>query len=221
MSFDYTDAVLDRLEATITADRLSTYLTMAAVDKRSTLLLYVRNTSLSEAFYAPLQGVEIAVRNALHRQLTEAFGESWYDLSSLHLEFAQREKIAMARQKLQHVGKTIQPSNMVPELSFGFWTGILGRKYENSLWRPYLRNAFANARKPLLRKSAHAALDQIRHLRNRIAHHEPILSRDLRADHNCILEVIRWICADTAAWIAHHSHFETVHSNRPATHPRQ
>lgn len=35
--------------------------------------------ALSAAFYGPLQGPEIAVCKALHRELTARFGHEWYD----------------------------------------------------------------------------------------------------------------------------------------------
>lgn len=41
--------------------------------------LYTRNIALSAAFYGPLQGPEIAVCKALHRELTARFGHEWYD----------------------------------------------------------------------------------------------------------------------------------------------
>jgi hypothetical protein len=68
---------------------------------------------------------------------------------------------------------------------------------------------------PLLRKEAHKALNEIRFLRNRIAHHEAILQRRLPEEHALILTVTRWLCAVTADWIAHHSRFNEVYRLRP------
>jgi hypothetical protein len=55
----------------------------------------------------------------------------------------------------------------------------------------------------------------LRDLRNRIAHHEPIFSRDLAADDRTILEVIGWMCADTRAWVVHHSEVPAILADRP------
>jgi hypothetical protein len=38
------------------------------------LALYVWNTALAAAFYGPLQSLEIALRNALHAELTSICG---------------------------------------------------------------------------------------------------------------------------------------------------
>ena len=43
--------------------------------------------------------------------------------------------------------------------------------------------------------------DQVRGLRNRIAHHEPIFARDLVGDYTAILEIIGFRCIATAAWL--------------------
>ena len=40
---------------------------------------YAWNTALSAAFYEPLQALEIALRNAVHKQMTNAFGKAWYN----------------------------------------------------------------------------------------------------------------------------------------------
>jgi hypothetical protein len=44
-------------------------------------------------------------------------------------------------------------------------------------------------------------LERIRHLRNRIAHHEPILHYSVESEFNEILEAIGWVCPVTVAWV--------------------
>lgn len=110
-------------------------------------------------------------------------------------------------------------SPIVATLSFGFWISLLGpggrtatgRKanYEMTLWRPALRAAFAH-RAPLTRRQVHRPLNDLRALRNRIAHHEPILGRNLLNDHERILEICGWMSPATRAWVEHHSQVVTV-----------
>lgn len=80
--------------------------------------------------------------------------------------------------------------------------------YDMTLWRPCLYKAFPNAR--LRRAEAHAPLDYLRTLRNRIAHHEPIFQRHLATDYRQILTVTGWMCANTRDWIAHNSRIEHI-----------
>jgi hypothetical protein len=58
-------------------------------------------------------------------------------------------------------------------------------------------------------------LDDLRRLRNRIAHHEPILSRNIAADYGAILDLIRLISPTTADWIDDQSQVATVLAAQP------
>ena len=71
--------LLDGLEAAFSLERLGTYLRAAQGDRKKALRLYTWNTALCAAFYGPLQGLEVALRNATHRQLAVCYGEEWYD----------------------------------------------------------------------------------------------------------------------------------------------
>ncbi|HEX9835947.1 MAG TPA: IS256 family transposase [Alphaproteobacteria bacterium] len=90
-------------------------------------------------------------------------------------------------------------------LSFGFCVAMLGPRYDASLWRPALRHAFPHRPKSVERKPIQKTLNSIRRLRNRVAHDEPILDRNLIADHNDIIQLVSWICPETANWVLTHS----------------
>ncbi len=198
----------------MSAVRLQRYIAIAGGDSAQALRLYMWNTALSESLYGLLQGIEITLRNKIDERLTISFGSQWYDNSKIGIQFAQQRQINDAKSSLQFQRKPLDHSRMIAELNFGFWVGLLGRQYEN-LWRSQLRQIFINTSAPLLRKEAHKALNEIRFLRNRIAHHEAILQRRLPEEHALILTVIRWLCAVTADWIAHHSRFDEVYQLRP------
>lgn len=218
-TFSYTDEALDELETALSHERLSTYLDAAAGDRERAVRLHAWNTAVSAAFYGPLQGLEVALRNAMHRRLAERYGPPWYDHPGAGLDRGAMERIAAARSKLARDGDGGDPPRIVAALSFGFWVSLLGpggrteagRKanYQMTLWRPALRRAFAH-RMRLTRKQAHRPLDALRILRNRVAHHEPIFARDLIADHACILDVAGWISPAVRAWIEHHSRAPAV-----------
>ena len=213
-TFAYTSEVLDELEDSLSPERLGTYLIAARGDRQQALRLHVRNTTLSAAFYGPLQGLEVALRNALHKRLVERYGPSWYDDPQAGLDRGALERVRTARSELARGGHGDSSSRMVATLSFGFWVSLLGpggrtesgRKanYEMTLWRPAVRAAFAH-RATLTRRQVHRPLNDLRTLRNRIAHHEPILGRKLIKDHDRILDVCGWISPATRAWIEHHS----------------
>ena len=215
----YTDGLLDELEVSLSRERLGTYLDAAEGDRKGAIELYAWNTAISAAFYGPLQGLEVTLRNAMYRRLAARYGGSWYDNPDAGLDRGAVERIASARMELARDGHGDAPPRIVAALSFGFWVSLLGpggrmaggRKanYEMTLWRPALRQAFAH-RATLTRKEAHRPLNSLRTLRNRIAHHEPVFARDLARDHARIVEVLGWMTPGTRRWVEHHSNVPAV-----------
>ena len=218
-TFSYTEVTLDALETALSHERLSTYLDAAGGDRREAIRLHAWNTALSAAFYEPLQGLEVTLRNAMHRRLAERYGPAWYDHPRAGLDRGAVDRITSARSKLARDGHGDDPPRIVAALSFGFWVSLLGpggrteaghkANHEMTLWRPALRGAFAH-RATLTRRRAHRPLDALRILRNRVAHHEPIFARDLIADHARILDVAGWISPAIRRWIEHHSRAPAV-----------
>lgn len=213
--YPYSAQSLEALRSGVSPARLWRYLAFAKGDIAQALRLYMWNTALSEALYGPLQGLEITLRNKIHQRLSAVFGSRWYDAPGLSLRHAQQQHIDRAKQVLGFQRKPLEQDRVVAELSFGFWVGLFGPRYETDLWRPHLRKLLVNSPAPFLRKQAHGALDEIRLLRNRVAHHEPILHLRLAEEHRLILDSIGWLCETTAGWVAHHSRFDTIYASRP------
>lgn len=220
--FQYSEEVLAELGSSLSPERLSTYLrAVSDGDTEQGVRLYVWNIALSSAFYGVLQGLEVALRNAMHKRLSVAYGRAWYENRRVGLDDGCMERVQSVKKGLvRSDGKRVPPAQMVAGLSFGFWVALLGKggwnsewnrkaNYEMSLWRPALRHAFPH-RRIMNRKQAHAALDQLRILRNRIAHHEPIFNRDLRDDYRQILEVTGWISPTTSEWLDRHSRVQAI-----------
>lgn len=212
MAFSYTPATLTALERLLSTKRLGKYLQATGGDLQAAIELYTWNIALSSAFYGPLQGLEVCLRNSMHLAMEVSHGSNWYDTITF-LNPKAVQSIKEAKNKLASQRYPVDPPHMIAELSFGFWVSLLGKggsgfNYEMSLWRPTLVKAFPHQR--LNRKTVHKKLDHLRRLRNRIAHHEPIFQRHLQADYNSVIEVVKWICPGTAKWIAHHSRVLSV-----------
>ncbi|NTI78586.1 Abi family protein [Rhizobium rhizogenes] len=222
--FSYTDAVIDALETSLSPERMATYVQRAGGDRESAVRLYTWNTAVSAAFYGPLQGLEVALRNAMHRELARKYGQDWYDDPAAGLDGGTLARISAARTDLRRDGYPDDPPHIVAALSFGFWVALLGpggraptggrANYEMTIWRAGVFKAFPHAR--LSRKSAHAPLDYLRTFRNRIAHHEPIFDRHLAADYTSLQQVAGWISPETLTWINHHSRVPVLLAQSPA-----
>ena len=218
-SFSYTEEILEELERSLSRERLGTYLDATQGDRVEAIRLYAWNTAISAAFYGPLQGLEVALRNAMHGRLSERYGPAWYDNPDTGLDSGAQRRIGRAKFDLARNQYKNDPHRVVATLSLGFWVSLLGpgghtdaghkANYQMTLWRPVLREVFAHG-PALNRKQAHRPLNALRALRNRIAHHEPIFTRELTVDHQLILDVAEWISPGTRAWIAYHSEVPAV-----------
>ena len=213
-TFSYTENVLEEIEASLSRERAGTYLEAVGGDRRRAIRLYTWNTAISASFYGPLQGLEVTLRNAMHRRLAGRYGPSWYDNADTGLDKGALERVSRVKAALARDDRENDTARVVAALSFGFWVSLVGAggrlvtggkaNYEMTLWRPALRGVFPYRTK-LTRKQVHRPLNDLRALRNRIAHHEPIFARDLNRDHERILDVVGWISPAMRRWIKHHS----------------
>lgn len=210
-SFEYSDQQLAALTVSISQARMTSYLGLASENLQYAILLYEWNTALSSAFYALLQGLEVTLRNAIHRKLIDAFGrEDWYD--SEVMEERQQEAVRNAKKQIERNGKVITPGRVVARVTFAFWVELCGPIYAQTLWDAHLKSIFNT---PMGRKTAYRRLDRIRKLRNRIALHESILERSLKDDFSIILETVHWVCPVTAKWLRAKSAFHPIFAAMP------
>ncbi len=87
--------------------------------------------------------------------------------------------VDQARDIIVAEGKTITPARVISKLSFGFWTTLLGTKYEdvNSkslLWPNLEAVVFPHAPTGFGMHEVREAFHRVRALRNRLSHHEAL-----------------------------------------------
>lgn len=178
-------------------------------DLHRALATYELNTRLCEAFYFSLQCLEVCLRNTVHEEMSRTYGPQWMTNGLVPFSATSENMITQAMAELARYGQNSGPDDIVAELKFAFWVGLLGPGYDQTLWRKALHRGF-RVGGGRARHLVHGRFNAIRRLRNRIAHHEPIFLRDVIRDHIEILEGIGWMCADTSAWAAHHSRLPDV-----------
>ena len=204
-AYQYNEPAMRALRGAISGERFATYLKLAEGDRRRALRFYTRNAALGAAFHGPLQALEVTLRNAVHDTMTQARGKSWFD--GPLLQDSEQKAVSKAKRSLQRERKPLTAGRVVAGVSFGFWVALFAKKYDATLWRIALHQLIGP---DPTRGELHDLLDRLRTLRNRIAHHEPILQRDLRADHDGILWVLRTLSPEMAAWVEHHSRVPEV-----------
>jgi hypothetical protein len=205
--FTYTPEQVASVERAISRDRLARYLTTNS-DWCGAIRRYEINIALSESLYGVLQGFEVALRNAMYCAVSDGFGTTnWLEL--FQFDEPERFNVEAAKAKIMRKQKAVTPAGIVAEMTLGFWVALTARHYAARLWVPYLHKAFPYQH--LGHKAAFQRLSSIRILRNRIAHHECILFRDLARDYHEIIETTGWICPATAAWIRKTTRFEACY----------
>jgi hypothetical protein len=163
--------LLTEIERAVSRERLKRYLAATSQNLENAVSLYEQNVALSEMTFGLLHGLEVAIRNSMHDQLSAHFATPrWYTVAPLSAYSLDKVHAAVR----DAGGPTASPGKVVAELMFGFWTDLAAQRYHWSLWQPCLSAAFPGVR--LARPVIHRRLEDIRWLRNRVAHHEPILT---------------------------------------------
>jgi len=210
-TFQYSKPFITSLEVTLSAGRLHLYRQFASEDDIEALKLYCWNTSLSQVLYWPLHAIEVSLRNAMADRMFEEYGEDWFEkidtFKRRRGENEEVEHVEKAKRKLDKIGLEHGHDNIIAAISMGFWEGLLKDEYAQKLWQPLFSQIF-----PTDRNEAFKKVNQVKRLRNSVAHHEPIFvhvsrrrdKRLLYKDYKLILKLIRWICGDTAQWIEFH-----------------
>lgn len=185
------------LQQLLSPARMAPYLSACDGDLGQAVDLYDWNAKVSAAFFESLHYLEVGLRNAIDEAALTLIGAVWLRPDSAVLTPRSRKAVAVA---LTHAGGSAAPhGKVVAELPFGFWWSLLADEYNRRLWQPALRHAFEGQ---VRRRKLHAELDDLRRLRNRIAHHEPIHTRDLEADFARVIDISNRIGTSLGVHIA-------------------
>lgn len=167
--------------------------------------LYARNMAVCAELLSYLHICEVATRNAVADALCLRYGPRWPWHAALLRSFPEARGAACAHSELQLLGRRHRSADqLVPHLRFAFWQQMFTRRFDDSLWHPCLTRVFPNigtGEIPGLRARLHTDLEHVRTLRNRIAHHEPVLERDLHRDLAAIERIIQARCPSTLCWL--------------------
>lgn len=169
---------------------------------------YTRNMLLAEAMVPMLNVLEIGLRNALHARLRHLYGrENWWESwTGLPAFDKLTHSITEAKRKLRQRRERASSDKILAELTFGFWCTLFNSSFQPVLWKD-LRLAFpACPRDQRQRHTVSSALNQVRELRNRVFHHEPLLwlTPDLAKQHAKGVTLVRWLDPSLADWLARH-----------------
>lgn len=183
--------------------------------------LYAWNAQVSSALLMPLHVCEVVIRNAVSEALETVYGQRWpwspgfeRSLPSPYRGYNARRDLQSARRAAPTTGKVI------PELKFVFWQKMFTSRYDRRIWAAQRASLFPNLDSStsvaVFRGTVYDSLDQVRALRNRVAHHEPVFSRNLADDLQVITELVRFRSGPTAQWMASYEKATEAIGAKPA-----
>jgi hypothetical protein len=184
--------------------------------------LYVWNREISSAFFEDISVLEVALRNAVHRALSERYGDDWYTAGPL-LDSRAVKDLADAWERIPANQRSNLATNgkihgrVVANCMFGFWTNLLDaggptgqpaprdRVDYDTLWSTkQLTKVFKGLRavaketeeKPT-RAWVHHQVKEVKDIRNRISHHESLVDGyPLAGQHDANQQPIRRTARD-------------------------
>lgn len=207
MPLAFTAQQLQDFPELISGPRFATFLAHTNGDRHKALEFYIWNVQLSAAFMVPLQLCEVAVRNGIVEAVEKVHGANWHNAAGFVRSLPYLNRPGYQPQDDLRVQAAKQPSagKVVAELKFAFWQHLLTKGQDARLWLPHFAVCFPGYDTALSIKQARASmyheLERVRFFRNRIAHHEPIFTRNLVTDYERIRQLIEWRRPSVAVWM--------------------
>jgi hypothetical protein len=141
---------------------------------------YILNFEISAALWVHIAVFEVTLRSFLHDCLRKIYrSKTWWDSENLLApnELGRIEKVI---ERLKTRKLSSNPKTIIENLSFSFWIELLGKRYHETIWLKIIKYmpVYPGRREDFYNKAR-----EIRNLRNSIAHHGPIMRRNLIRDH--------------------------------------
>jgi len=205
------------------------YLTACSGDTRKAMTLYRLNLRLSQELFTVISVFEVALRNSICRHYSTRFGHDWLrnagqpsGIFDSHYCRVTSNLILNATAKLTNAG-VYTHFKLMAEMDFGFWRYLFAQHQFRAGGQTLLHIFPAKPISTPALNYNHTyvfnQLEQINHLRNRIAHHEPICfipgqpvkcTVYIRRHYDLICQLFQWMQIDEAELLYGLDHINTV-----------
>ena len=211
---NYDAGELAALHAAHSPDRIAPYL-LATGSLAEAFELYVWNTVIASRLHGALQAVEVALRNACHRELTDFISADWFrDEEFFSYDETFAESFSTVETRLRNERKRLTAASVIAGYPFGFWTRLFDGETGLMLWEPVLRGIFFDPA-PKSAGIVFRDLDALRDLRNRVAHYKPLYTMSIANELARIERVADWIDPVLANWIRRFDPVRVALADRP------
>lgn len=215
----------DRVADALSRERLAKYLARTGGDARRALDLYAWNQEIGAALTVTVCQVEVCLRNQVARALADAYGPAWHRVARFrHAHAAVQQELDKAESRLKKASPSLP--DIIAAADFNLWRELCKPAYAGVFWAKRIPAAFphlglAGKERDVLAE-LHRRVDLLLKLRNRIAHHEPIIGSSwervgakLVDRHRDATELLAWMDADLAGWVLGRDRFQAVMSACP------
>lgn len=216
-------------EHIMSSDRLQKYVYACNGDTRKAMVLYRLNLKVSQEMFTIVSCFEVALRNAIDSILTQRFGQHWLrdsiqngGILTANNTRLTRNIITNAYQELVRHNSYL-PSKLLSAMEFGVWKYMFSPAQYRATGQCLLQVFPDKPRSTRFMQYNNTyifnELDKVNSLRNRIAHHEPIIfvPHNNRADVSYILNeyqkiqtLFMWMGIDSRSLLFGLDHVVTV-----------
>ncbi len=147
---------------------------------------FILISEISAALWVHIAVFEITLRKFIHSSLSKSYKTTrWWLIPNL-LTAKDRAEFKYAEKRLAMQKRKVSPILVVHNSSFSLCIELLSKRYHQKIWLKIIKYFPAH---PGRREDFYKRAREIRNLRNLIAHHAPILHRNLLRDHQYLHEL--------------------------------
>lgn len=197
---------------------MTRYVQACGGNTRKAMTLYRYNLQLSQELFTIISCFEIALRNAINKELTSHLGAEWlkdaimpHGIFSIPILSKTHDIILFAYNKLNREG-IYTHTKLLAEMEFGIWKYMFSPVQFRQTGQVLLRIFPNKDRSTASVKYNHSymfnELDKINTMRNRIAHHEPVCfylqdsiidTTHVMSIHSKMQKLFQWMGIDSQA----------------------
>ena len=186
----------DKLEKFLSKEKLKPYF---KIDGNKIIDLFVLNLNISSELYKILQIFELSTRNIFNEYLSKRYSFNWINRKDVlsgnnGLNNKLYNDIQLTKNSLKN--NNYNNNAIIANLSLGFWVNLLSFDNNDKIWQPSLKKIFNG----YTRNEIQNIFRDIKDIRNRIAHHETIIFKNIKFTIENLFDVLKIYSNDLYEW---------------------
>lgn len=183
----------EELERFLSKEKLKPYL-KCEQDKEKAITLFTHNLELSCQLYKILQIFELSTRNIFNDFLMKRYGYDWINRKDIlsgnngkNTKLINDIEAIKFNFKNEIKKNSYNNNDIISNLSLGFWVNLLSFDNNDKIWQPSLKKIFDCYDRIVIQD----IFRDVKDIRNRIAHHETVLFKNIEEIKNNTLFILK------------------------------